>query len=234
MASDLIQVGGLLVRRGGFTLDVPSWTVAAGDVVGVVGPNGAGKTTLLEAIAGLRPVGAGAVHVFGLDPWREPVKVRSRLGFMSDDMALFEMRAGALLRMLSGYYPTWDPGLVETLLARFDVDPRKKVGELSRGQGSRLRLVTAMAFRPAVLVLDEPAAGLDLAGRRTLLESVLEVVRDESRAVVISSHALPDVARIADRILVLHHGRVVREGPTDELVGEGRTLEEALEAWGAA
>jgi len=234
MPSDLVEVRGLLLRRGSFTLDVPSWTVAAGDVVGVVGPNGAGKTTLLESVAGLRPANAGAVQVFGLDPWKEPVKVRTRLGFMSDDMAVFEMRVGALLRMLSGYYPTWDRALVETLVARFELDPRQKVVDLSRGQGTRLRLVTAMAFRPVVLVLDEPAAGLDLAGRRTLLESVLDVVKDEGRAVVVSSHHLQDVERIADRILVLHRGRVVREGPTDELVGEGRTLEEAIDAWGAA
>ncbi len=91
-----------------------------------------------------------------------------------------------------------------------------------------------MAFRPRVLLLDEPAAGLDLAGRRTLLDSVLEVVRDPERSVVISSHLLADVERISDRLLVLDRGRVVREGSTDDLVGEDRTLEEALLEWGAA
>jgi len=91
----------------------------------------------------------------------------------------------------------------------------------------------AMAFRPRVLLLDEPAAGLDLGGRRSLLASVLEVVRDPDRSVVISSHLLADVERIADRLLVLDHGQVVQEGPTDALVGDDRTLEEALEAWGA-
>jgi ABC-2 type transport system ATP-binding protein len=85
-----------------------------------------------------------------------------------------------------------------------------------------------------VLLLDEPGAGLDLAGRRTLLDAVLEVVRDPQRSVVISSHLLADVERIADRLLVLNQGDVVREGSTDDLVGEGRTLEEALLEWGAA
>ena len=91
-----------------------------------------------------------------------------------------------------------------------------------------------MGFCPKILVLDEPASGLDLAGRRSLLESVLDVVRDPSRGVIISSHMLPDVERIADRLLVLNEGRVVREGATDTLVGQECTLEEALAAWGAA
>jgi len=91
-----------------------------------------------------------------------------------------------------------------------------------------------MAFRPRLLLLDEPAAGLDLGGRRTLLDSVLDVVREPERSVIVSSHLLLDVERVSDRLLVLNEGRVVREGPTDELVGEGQTLEEALLAWGAA
>ena len=232
--TELISVEGLHVRRNGFTLEVPSWSVGPGEVVGLVGPNGAGKTTLLETVAGLRPSGSGSVRVFGRDPWRDPVAVRSALGFMSDDLPLFDLRIGGLLRVLSGYYQSWDAELVEQLLDRFHLDPVHKVTRLSKGQGTRLRLVTAMAFRPSVLLLDEPASGLDLGGRRALLESVLDVVRDPGRSVVISSHMLQDVERIADRLLVVNRGRVVEDGATHELVGDHRTLEEALLAWGAA
>jgi ABC-2 type transport system ATP-binding protein len=136
--------------------------------------------------------------------------------------------------MLSGYYPSWDRELVEQLLDRFKIDPRQKVAKLSKGQGTRIRLLVAMAFRPKVLLLDEPASGLDLGGRHTLLTSVLDVVRDPERSVIISSHMLQDVERISDRLLVLNEGRVVKEGATSDLVGEERTLEEALVAWGAA
>lgn len=231
---DLVHVHELRVRRDGFVLDVPEWRVAPGEVVGLVGPNGAGKTTLLETLAGLRPTTSGSVRALGNDPWANPAKVRSRLGFMSDDMPVFDTRVGSLLRMLSGYYPTWDTELVELLLERFKLDPRLKASRLSKGQGTRLRLITALAFRPTLLILDEPAAGLDVTGRRTLLESVLNVVRDPARSVLVSSHMLADVERIADRLLVLNEGRVVKDGPTDGLVGEHRTLEEALIDWGAA
>ena len=233
-ASALVRVENLVIRRGAFTLDVPVWSVAGGQVVGVVGPNGAGKTTLLEALAGLRPTTVGRIEVFGFGPWQAPVEVRSALGFMSDDMPVFSMRVGRLLRFASGYYPTWDRDLVRSLLERFDLDPEADSHQLSRGQGTRLRLILAMAFRPRLLVLDEPAAGLDLSGRRVLLDSVLEVVRDPARTVIISSHQLGDVERIADRLLVLRRGNVVREGPTSDLIGDGQTLEEALSAWGAA
>jgi ABC-2 type transport system ATP-binding protein len=233
-ATDLVDIRGLVVRRGAFRLEVPAWQVGPGQVVGVVGPNGAGKTTLLETVSGLRPTDAGAVRVFGLDPWAHPVEVRSALGFMSDDMAVFDLRVDRLLRMVSGYYPSWDDDLARSLVERFALDARKRAGELSRGQGTRLRLAMALAFRPRLLVLDEPAAGLDLSGRRQLLESVLEVVRDPERSVLVSSHALHDVERVADRLLVLGSGQVVKEGETAALVGEDRTLEEAVEAWGVA
>jgi ABC-2 type transport system ATP-binding protein len=235
MASEtLVEVRDLTVRRGAFTLQIDEWQLWPGEVVGVVGPNGAGKTTLLESVAGLRPVTAGSVRVFDRDPWRNPAEVRTGLGFMSDDMPVFAMRIGKLLEMLSGYYASWDGTLAEQLLGRFDLDPRDQSFKLSKGQGTRLRLVVAKAFRPRILVLDEPATGLDVAGRRSLLESVLEVVRDAQRSVVVSSHMLADVERIADRLLVLDGGRVVKDGLTDQLVGSHRTLEEALLEWGAA
>jgi ABC-2 type transport system ATP-binding protein len=230
----LIGVHNLVVRRNSFELSVPDWSVRPGEVIGVVGPNGAGKTTLLETLAGLRPKTSGSVQVFDLDPWSKPVEVRSRLGFMSDDMPVFAMRIDRLMRTLSGYYSTWDPELVTELLERFKLDPRDKAFKLSKGQGTRLRLAIAMAFRPRILVLDEPATGLDVAGRRTLLESVLDVVCDPERTVIISSHMLADVERIADRLLVLAEGKVVQQGSTDSLVGKHRTLEEALLDWGAA
>ncbi|MBP1621843.1 MAG: drrA 3, partial [Acidobacteria bacterium] len=145
----LIEVRDLVVRRGTFALALSGWQVEPGQVVGVVGPNGAGKTTLLEALGGLRPVTSGSIRVFGRDPWREP-EVRVALGFASDDMPVFDLRVGPLLRLLSGYYPTWDAGLVESLLERFKLDPTAKAHTLSKGQGTKLRLVAAMAFRPRV------------------------------------------------------------------------------------
>ena len=227
-AEHLVQVHGLIARRGRFTLQIPHWELPAGCVVGVVGPNGAGKTTLLEILAGLAPRQAGEVKVLGMDPARHPAQVRAQLGFMSDDLSLFDLRIGPMMRLMSGYYERWDAGLVASLLERFELDPADRASQLSKGQGTRLRLVLALAFRPTLLVLDEPATGLDLRGRRQLLQAVLEVVRDEGRSVIVSSHQLADLERIADRLLVLDKGLLKADAPTPEIVGEGRTLEEAM------
>jgi ABC-2 type transport system ATP-binding protein len=231
--TDLVVVENLRRARGSFMLEIPHWTVPSGVVVGVVGPNGAGKTTLLRLLPGLDRAHGGAVKVFGLEPWKAPEKVRLELGFMSDDQALFNLRIHKLLWVLSGYYPSWDAALVDQLLERFQLDPSRKVSQLSKGEAVRIRLVVAMAHRPRLLVLDEPAAGLDLAGRRALLETVLEVVGDERCSVIISSHQLTDLERITDRLLVIHGGKVMHEGATDELVPEGQTLEEAMVGWRA-
>jgi ABC-2 type transport system ATP-binding protein len=148
-------------------------------------------------------------------------------------MPVFPMRVDRLLRFASGYYRTWDADLVAKLLESFGLDARRRTNQVSRGEGTRLRLVLAMAFRPRVLVLDEPAAALDPLARRTLLEAILEVVRDPSRSVIISSHSLQDVARITDDLLVLRRGSVARHGPTNELIGDDATLEERVLEWEA-
>jgi ABC-2 type transport system ATP-binding protein len=200
----------------------------------VVGENGAGKTTLLRLLPGLDAPTRGSVRVLGRDPILDPRFVRCRVGFMADDMPVFDVSVAKLLRTLSGYYPTWDAALVDRLVERFELNVRSRTRALSKGEGTRLRLILALAFRPQILVLDEPATGLDLRGRRELLKSILEIVQDPRASVIVSSHQLGDVERIADELLVLHQGRVLQAGPTDAIVGEHRTLEEALLAWTAA
>lgn len=230
----IVELRDVQVRRGSFLLDVPHWAVAPGRVVGVVGENGAGKTTLLRLLPGLDAPTRGSVRVLGREPLADPTFVRSRLGFMSDDMPVFNLSVSKLLNVLSGYYASWDAALVSRLIERFGLDVRKRATALSKGEGTRLRLIMALAFRPRVLVLDEPATGLDVGGRRALLKSILDIVRDPRASVIVSSHQLGDLERIADELLVLHHGRIVEAGPIDLVVGEHRTLEEALLTWTAA
>ena len=230
----LVEVRELRCSRGAFTLEIPSWSLPPGQVLGLVGPNGAGKTTLLRLLSGeLRPE-AGKVRVLGLDPVARLAEVRRQVGAMSDEQAVFRVSIGRLLRLLSGYHPTWDDALVEELLARFDLDPGRRTWQLSKGEGTRLRILLALAHRPRLVLLDEPGAGLDLGARRALLRTVLEVVGEGDRSVVISSHQLEDVARISDALLVLRGGAVVQQGPTDVLLGEDHSLEERLLSWGAA
>ena len=231
---ELISIAELKVVRGSFELSIPRWQVTRGKIIGVVGPNGAGKTTLLQTIAGLQPKAAGHITVFGHDPWLKPDVVRSSLGYMSDDIPLFDLTTFQLMQVLSGYYKTWDGKLVEKLMKYFKLDRNKRISELSRGQGTKVRLITAMAFRPQILMLDEPGGGLDLESRRIFLKSVPDAVRTSRTSVIISSHHLRDVAQVADRLLVLEQGHIVHEGPAKELIQANLTIEDALMQWGLA
>ena len=229
---ELIRINKLKVVRGSFELIIPRWHVSRGKIVGVVGPNGAGKTTLLQTIAGMQPRVSGVIRVFGHDPWLKPDIVRSSLGYMADDMPLFDITIIQLMQVLSGYYKTWDAKLVDKLIAYFKLDRDKKISELSKGQGTKVRLITAMAFRPQILMLDEPGAGLDLDSRQVFLKRIPAAVRTAKNSVIISSHHLQDVAKVADRLLVLEDGHIVHEGPSDELIQANQTIEEALMEWG--
>jgi ABC-2 type transport system ATP-binding protein len=228
-----ISLRDLVAVRGSFRLDIPRLDLPRGCVVGLVGANGAGKSTLMRLLPGLDTRTSGSVKVLGRDPETDPVGVRTRMGWMSDDMPVFDLRIDRLLTRLSALYPTWDLDLVRRLVDQLGLDLRKLPSDLSKGEGTRLRLVLALAFRPDVVVLDEPATGLDVAGRRALLAAVLDVSQDPQRTVLISSHALSDVERIADRLVVLHRGSVLHEGVTDSLITPGKTLEEQLLAWWA-
>ena len=232
--TDLVRFKNVTARRGSFELNIPSWSVPSGRVVGVVGPNGAGKTTMLRLIPGLDRVNTGSVQVFGKHPIRQLAEVRTSLGWMSDDMPVLNIRIHRLLWWVSGYYPSWDADLTRSLVDRFKLDLSSRAGDLSKGQATRLRLILAMAFRPRLLILDEPATGLDVAGRRALLASVLDVAQDAGRTVIISSHQIADLERVADWLVVVNHGRIVQNGPIDQLVQPNRTLQEHLLEWGAA
>lgn len=223
-----IDLQDVVSRRGSFTLDVPRLVVEPGTIVGLVGRNGAGKTTLLDLLGGFVRAEAGAVRTLGLDPIGDLVEQRRIVGLMSDTMPLFDLTVGGVCRAMAPFYPTWDAALAEQLLGRFELRPGQKVSALSKGEGTRMRLVVTLAWKPRLVLLDEPGTGLDVVSRRAMLAEVLDIVRDPERTVVFSSHHAEDVERIADRVVVIDGGRIVIDGPTADVVGEGRTLEQVL------
>ena len=131
MSEPLISLKNVSVRRDGFTLEVPEWTVQGGQVVGLVGPNGAGKSTLLELLPALLKPTAGTVSVLGCDPWAQPVSVRQRLGYMTDDLPVGPGRVRTVLATMRRYYPSWDDALVARLLERFQLDPESWPAKMS-------------------------------------------------------------------------------------------------------
>jgi ABC-2 type transport system ATP-binding protein len=201
-----------LVRRFGAksALDGVDLVVPAKGVVGIVGENGAGKTTLMKHLLGLLRAQEGSVRVFGLDPVVAPEKVLARIGYLSEEPDLPGwMTIGELLRYVRSFHPSWDEGYADRLLRAFELDPARKIKQLSKGQRARTGLVAAQAHRPDLLLLDEPSSGLDPIVRRDILAAVLRSVGDEGRAVVFSSHLLNEVESVCDRVVMISKGRIV-------------------------
>ncbi len=207
------QFNGADVVRG-LSLHVPR-----GQVFGLLGPNGAGKTTTLRMLLGiLRPDG-GTARVLGLDPQTEAVVVKQRVGYVPEGHYTHRwMRVAEAVRFCAAFYPTWNDWRCTELLERFRLDPHKKVKHLSKGMLTKLSLMLALSHDPELLILDEPTSGLDPIVREELLDCVLGVVCDAAPTVLISSHILADVQRIADRVGILCDGRLVVDQPLDELL----------------
>jgi ABC-2 type transport system ATP-binding protein len=222
----VVRVERLSRRFGGtVALDELSMSVPRGAVFGVVGANGAGKTTLIRHLLGLLRAETGSVRVFGRDPVGDPVGVLSRVGSLSEENDLPTwMRVGELLRYVRAFYPTWDDAYAEELRLTFGLDPAKRIRDLSRGQKARAGLLVALAYRPELLILDEPSTGLDPLARRDILAAVLRTVAQEGRTVIFSSHLLDEVERVSDHVALLDRGRVLTQGPLDEVRSGHREL----------
>lgn len=216
-----------LSRRFGskLALDSVSLYVPQGCVFGLVGENGAGKTTLIKHILGLLKAETGSVQVFGRDPVADSVGVLSRIGYLSENRDLPAwMRVDQLLRYLQAFYPTWDEAYAEDLRAQFGLDPAARVRNLSQGQQAKAGLLVALAYKPPLLLLDEPSSGLDPVVRRDILEAIIRTVADEGRTVFFSSHLLDEIERVSDQIAMLHQGKVVLCGSLDEVKASHRRI----------
>src|SRR5205085_4402014 len=204
----VIEVTELTRRFDSMTaLDSVSLSMPRGAVYGLVGANGAGKTTLIKHILGLLRAQSGSVRVFGLDPVADPVGVLSRVGYLSEENDLPGwMRVEELIRYSRAFYPAWDDAYAEELRQKFALDPAAKVGTLSKGQKARVGLLVALAYRPELLVLDEPSSGLDPIVRRDILGAVMRTIADEGRTVLFSSHLLDEVEEVADHVTMVSRG----------------------------
>jgi beta-exotoxin I transport system ATP-binding protein len=192
--------------RGVVDLDLD---VQAGEVFGYLGPNGAGKTTTIRTILDLIRPTSGRVAVFGLDPRREGVEVRRRVGYLPGDLRLYEqltprelMRYFASLRGMRAL----DPAI--RLAERFELELDRRIAALSRGNRQKVGLVQAFMHGPELLVLDEPTSGLDPLVQQAFYELVRETAV-AGRTVFLSSHVLPEVQHVADRVALVREGRLV-------------------------
>src|SRR5580700_3303539 len=205
-------------KKGAPVLNGVSFSMRPGEVVGLLGRNGAGKTTLIQIAMGMLFPHAGSVRVFGLSPIDEPVAVKKRIGYVAEEQVLPTGSSIAELIALHRYlFPDWDPALERELLGRFRLAVHSKIKHLSKGQARQVALLCAVCHRPELLILDEPAGGLDPAARREFLETSIQLLNREGTAIIFSSHHMTDVERIGGRVVLLDEGKVRLDRALDRL-----------------
>lgn len=216
--SHVITTQGLTMRfRGCDALLDVDLQVEPGTVLAMLGENGAGKTTLIRILTGFQQPTAGAVSVCGLDPTRQPLAVRRRIGYVSDAPALYDWMTVAEIGWFTANF--YEPPFLDNyrdLAARYELPEHRKLKHLSRGQRAKVALALAVAPDPELLILDEPTSGLDPLVRREFLESMIDRAAT-GRTVLLSSHQIAEVERVADTVGILHNGRLKICAPLDEL-----------------
>ena len=208
-----IRTEGLTKRYGGIAaLDHLDLEVAQGEVVGYLGPNGAGKTTTIRLLLGLISPTAGRGQIFGLDCHRQPVETHRRLAFVPGEADLWPSLTGAeTLELLGRVQGRVDEAYRDELVARFDLDPAKKVRAYSKGNRQKVILIAALMTRADLLVLDEPTSGLDPLMEQAFRQSIREA-RGRGQTVFLSSHILSEVEALCDRVGILRAGKLVEMG----------------------
>ncbi|MEU1623813.1 ABC transporter ATP-binding protein [Streptomyces sp. NPDC020096] len=213
-----IEVTGLHKSFGRtHALDGLDLTVARGEVHGFLGPNGAGKSTTIRVLLGLLRADRGEARLLGGDPWRDAVRLHSRLAYVPGDVTLWRnLSGGEVIDLLGRLRGGLDEGRKRELLRRFELDPTKKGRTYSKGNRQKVALVAALASDAELLILDEPTSGLDPLMEEVFRECVTEE-RDRGRTVLLSSHILSEVEALCDRVSIIRGGRTVETGTLAEL-----------------
>jgi ABC-2 type transport system ATP-binding protein len=219
-----IQVEGLTKRYGNQTaVDGLSLTVPEGSIFGLLGENGAGKTTTIQTLLGLVKPDAGKIDVLGLNPARRGLDVRRRTGYVPESPVLYDWMTVAEIGWFAAAFHLDTHGTTSgyqyryTKLTRgFELPATKKIKELSKGMRARVSLSLALASDPSLLILDEPTSGLDVLVRRDFLESMVDLA-GAGRTVLLSSHQISEVERVASHVALLHKGKLVLAQPLDDL-----------------
>ncbi len=216
-----IQTQGLTKQYGdvralaGVDLCVP-----AGSIFGFLGPNGAGKTTTMRILVGLLRATGGHATVLGRDVWRESTAIRRRIGYLSGEVHLYEWMTGR--RFVTWCDATRGGGgakEIERLALRLDLNLDRRIRDYSRGMKQKLGLISALAHRPELLILDEPTTALDPLVQQTLYDE-LRAAASDGRTVLFSSHTLSEVEQLCDRVAIIRAGRIIEEGEISRLRGQ--------------
>ena len=226
-----IEMRGVRKNFQFFTLDNLSLDLEAGEVMGFVGPNGAGKSTTLRLAMGMIAPDAGEIRLMGQAIPAAQAAAKRDVGYVSADMRLLpHATLGWHMDFMKSIYPEWDGSYAATLVKRFNLRPEQNARSLSLGERVKAVLLLALARRPRLLILDEPTTGLDPVARHEVISEFMDVLRDDGRSILFSSHNTVDVERISDRITFIDRGRIVESSNKEDFLDRWRRIHVQLPA----
>ena len=223
-----IQITGLKKNFGKFVaLNGVDMTVNQGEVHAFLGPNGAGKTTTIRCLLGVLRANGGEIKLFGQDAWKDAVELHKRLAYVPGDVNLWDnLTGGEVIDLfLSFRGAKYDKARREHFLQRFELDPTKKCRTYSKGNRQKVALVSALVSDVELYVLDEPTSGLDPLLEKVFQDCVLEL-KQKGCSVLLSSHIMSEVEKLADRVSIIKEGKIVLNGSMIEISAKGKSLED--------
>ncbi len=218
MAS-ILEIKGLRKEFKDFELKGIDLTLDKGYIMGFIGPNGAGKSTTIKLIMNLLKKDGGEIKIFGKDPIKEEQAVKNRIGFVLDENYFYEeLTVEEMKWVLAPIYRTWDEKAFQKHIKEFQLPPKKKIKELSKGMKMKFSLAIALSHHADLMIMDEPTSGLDPLVRSELLDILSEVIQDENKAVFFSTHITSDLDKIADFVTMINQGEIVLSMAKDDLL----------------
>ncbi|GAA0181227.1 ABC transporter ATP-binding protein [Clostridium sediminicola] len=207
---NILEINDLRKVYDGFTLKNISFDVKKGYIMGFIGPNGAGKSTTIKLIMNLIKRDCGNIKLFGLDNMKDERAIKDRIGFVYDESRFYEnFSIKRMSSMIAPFYSKWNQFTFEKYLKDFDLDPKKKIKDLSKGMKTKFSLAIALSHDAEFIIMDEPTSGLDPVFRREILEILHSIIEDENKSIFFSTHITSDLDKVADYITFINNGEII-------------------------
>jgi len=219
VTDSILSVNNLTKHFKDFSLNKISFVLPHGYVMGFIGPNGSGKSTTIKLIMNLLHKDSGQIKVFGLDNLQHELTIKDRIAFVYDENHYYEeLSIQEMAQIAASFYKNWEHQTFNKCLKEFDLNPRQKIKQLSKGMKMKFSLAVALSHRAELLIMDEPTSGLDPMARSELLEILAALIQDERKSVFFSTHITSDLDKIADFVTFINHGEIAMSAAKDDIL----------------
>lgn len=217
--NNILEIKNLKKEYNDFTLNNISFNLKKGYIMGFIGPNGAGKTTTIKLIMNLIHKNSGEITIFGLDNVKDEIAIKDRIGFVYDENYYYEdLTLETMKNIIAPFYSRWDDTSFKNYIKQFNLNPKSRIKELSKGMKMKFSLAIALSHNAELIIMDEPTSGLDPVFRREILDILSNIIQDENKSIFFSTHITTDLEKIADYITFINNGNLVFSQPKDYIL----------------